>query len=109
MHNEISILGLAKMMTELSWVFQNDNEQINELQFFDKKVDDEFPLKFKKLKNLNYNNLYVHSNDLDYLRSFQTIEIFGDIKTIRKYEKRYHKMDNVGEFYLSEEKRIFPT
>jgi hypothetical protein len=110
MHNEIIILGLAEMITELSsTVFQNENEQIDRLQFSDRKVSHEFPLKFKKCKNLNYNNLYVHSSDLDYLKSFQTIEIFGDIKIIRFYEKRYHKMDNVGEFYLSEEKRIFPT
>ena len=110
MYNTISVLGFAKMMKELSSVFQNDNEQINELIFSDKKVEDEFPLKFKKLKHLNCNNLYVHSSDLEYLESFQTIEIFGDIKIIRFYEKRGVEYGLLKpEFYLSEEKRKFPS
>jgi len=107
MYNKISILGLAKMITELSsTVFQNENEQIDELDFSDKKADT-LQFKFKKATYANCKYLYLHSS-LDYLNSFQTIEIFGDIKIIRKYEKRYQKMDNVGEFYLALEKRIFP-
>ena len=105
MHNKISILGLVDTINKLSEVFQNDNEQINELDFSDKK-EDTLQFKFKKATYANFKYLYLHS-DLDYLISFQTIEIFGDIKIIRYYEKRYQKMDNVGEFYLAEEKRKF--
>lgn len=105
MHNEISILGLTKMMTELSSVFQNDNEQINELDFSDKKASQ---FKFKKATYGDYKYLYFSLSNLDYLKSFETIEQFGDIKIIRKYKKRYQKMDNIGEFYLAEEKKKFP-
>tara|TARA_X000001382_G_scaffold118146_1_gene98226 strand:- start:749 stop:1069 length:321 start_codon:yes stop_codon:yes gene_type:complete len=106
MVNKISILELTVMMNKLSKVFQNDNEQINELDFEDKKTRG---FKFKKSTYGNYKYLYFSLANLDYLESFQTIEIFGDIKIIRKYEKRYQKMDNIGEFYLAEEKKKFPS